>query len=188
MPERKVSWDQVLEQYQISVGGTTEQDGIGVSQDRLVQYRLYIRGITESSGRYFPSELTIEDARKYANELQSGSLSVGTQQKRLDGLRNLFRIANEYGLVEGNPFANLRIKRPRGTEENSYRPFTKEELKAITKLVRSMEKIDRRWVFEALLCTGARAAEVMKLRHTDLCQTEDGVWFFDFKHEPIHQY
>lgn len=188
LPERKVSWDQVLEQYAISVGGTTEQDGIGVSKDRLTQYRLYIRDITESSGRYFPSELTIEDARRYANELQSGPLAVGTQQKRLDGLRNLFQIANQYGLIEGNPFANLRIKVPRGTEENSYRPFSRDELKSIIRLVRSMQKIDRRWVIEALLCTGARAAEVIKLRHTDLCQTEDGIWYLDFKHQPTHQF
>lgn len=30
LPERKVSWEEVLEQYAISVGGTTEDDGVGV--------------------------------------------------------------------------------------------------------------------------------------------------------------
>ena len=36
----------------------------------------------------------------------------------------------------------------------------------------------------ALLCTGARAGEVLKLRHRDICQTKDGVWYVDFKHQP----
>ena len=29
LPEKKVSWEQVLEQCAISVGGTTEEDGMG---------------------------------------------------------------------------------------------------------------------------------------------------------------
>ena len=37
LPEKKISWEQLLDQYLISVGGTTENDGVGVSEDRILQ-------------------------------------------------------------------------------------------------------------------------------------------------------
>ena len=40
LPEKKVSWEQVLEQYAISEGGTTEEEGIGLSKDRINEYKL----------------------------------------------------------------------------------------------------------------------------------------------------
>ena len=188
LPQKQVSWAQVLEQYAISVGGTTEDDGIGVSKDRIAQYRLYIREICEVSGKAFPAELQVDHARQYVNHLQQGSLAIKTQQKRVDGLRNLYQIAIQYGLLDENPFGNMRIKVPRGSEENSYRSFTADELKAILQQVRKINKIDRCWVVEALLCTGARAAEIIKLRHSDIAQTEAGIWYLDFKHQPTDAY
>ena len=188
LPKRKLTWEDLLEQYRISVGGTTESEGIGVSQDRIAQYQLAIREICESSQRYFPDELTQDDARRYVNELQQGSRSVNTQRKRLDALKNLYAIGIQYGLLESNPFQNLRIKVPRGTEEKTYRPFTRDELAKICKVVQAMPRIDRRWVIDALICTGARAGEIIKLRTTDIKKTEDGIWYFDFKHDPIGEY
>ena len=188
LPEKQVSWEQLLEQYAITVGGTTEKDGIGVSRNRIIQYKLYIREVIKITRKHFPGELTIDDARLFVNKLQTGSLAVGTQQKRLDGLRHLYQIAIEYGLLESNPFTSMRIKVPRGAEENSYRSFTKDELKAIFSHIRRMKKMDRQWVIEALLCTGARTGEILKLRNSDICQTEEGIWFIDFKHQPTGDY
>ena len=115
-------------------------------------------------------------------------LAVGTQQKRLDGLPNLFNVAIQYGLLDVNPFSSMKIKVPRGAEKKSYRAFHKEELKAIFDLLRLKRNPDRLWVVRALLCTGARAAEVLKLRHSDIAQTEVDVWYLDFKHQPTDVY
>ena len=175
LPEKKVSWEQVLEQYAISVGGTTEEEGIGVSKDRIDEYKLYIRDIIKLSHRYFPDELTVDDARMFVNEIQTGSLAVGTQQERLDGLRHLYQIAIQYGLLNENPFASMQNKVPRGEEDNSYRSFTKDGLKAIISRIRELKKIECQWVIEALLCTGARTGEILKLRHGDICQTKGDI-------------
>ena len=110
-------------------------------------------------------------------------LAVGTQQKRLDGLRNLFNVAIQYGLLDVNPFSSMKTKAPRGAEEKSYRAFHKEELKAIFDLLRLKRNPDRLWVVRALLCTGARAAELLKLRHSDIAQTEADVWYLNFKYQ-----
>ena len=77
--EKQLSWEELLDQYAISVGGITEDDGVGVSRERIQQYRLFIKDICKSSSKQFPGELTVDDARNYVNCLQKGSLAVATQ-------------------------------------------------------------------------------------------------------------
>ena len=159
-----------------------------MSKDQIIEHKLYIRDIIKLSQKHYPDELTVDDARLFVNKLQRGSLAVGTHQKRLYGLRHLYQIAIQYGLLNDNPFAGMRIKVPRGAEENSYRSFTKDELKAIISHIKKMKKMDRQWVIEALLCTGARTGEILRLRHGDICQTKGGIWYLDFKHQPTGDY
>ena len=64
LPKRKVTWEQVLEQYRISVGGTTESDGQGVGEDRIAAYKNAIADFSRRIGKRFPNEATIDDARK----------------------------------------------------------------------------------------------------------------------------
>ena len=73
-------------------------------------------------------------------------------------------------------------------EKETYRSFTKDELITINSIDRDIQKIERRWLIDALICTGARAAEVLKLRSTDVKQTEEGIWYFNFKHQPNDKY
>ena len=94
-----------------------------MSKDRILQYKLYIKDICKVSGKYLPDDLTVNDARNYGNNLQKGLLAVGIQQKRLDGLPNLFNVAIQYGLLDVNPFSSMKIKVPRGAEKKSYRAF-----------------------------------------------------------------
>ena len=92
----------------------------GVSKDQIIEHKLYIRDIIKLSQKHCPDKLTVDDARLFVNKLQTGSLAVGTHQERLYGLRHLYQIAIQYGLLNDNPFASMRIKVPRGAEENSY--------------------------------------------------------------------
>lgn len=188
LPVKQQTWEQLLDQYLISAGGITEIDGIGVSQDRIAAYRLSIREICESSKKYFPNELTQDDVRKFVNSLQQGTLAIKTQRKRLDALRHLFDVGLRNGLVDANVFLGFKITKPRGVEAATYRSFTKDELVTISSAIQAMPKIDRRWAFDALLCTGARSGEILKLRTTDIQQSETGVWYFAFKHEPTSKY
>ncbi|MDB4484654.1 hypothetical protein N9026_00395 [bacterium] len=68
-PKVKVTWDQVLDQYLISVVGITEVDGIGVGKNRIKTYRRYIKEFQTIIGKHFPDEVDMEDARQYANHL-----------------------------------------------------------------------------------------------------------------------
>lgn len=188
LPVKRLSWEQLLDQYVISVGGITEVDGVGIAKDRLAQYRLAIRVMCQSSGTCFPTELTTDHVRTFVNELQQSGLSANTQRKRLDALRHLFEIGIRYALVDVNPFAAFKISVPRGTEVCTYRSFSRDELKRINQSVQAMASMDRRWVIDALICLGARTGEVVKLRTTDLEQSEDGIWYLSFKHQPKHQY
>ena len=128
LPKRKVTWEQVLEQYSISVGGTTESDGQGVGQDRIAAYKNAIADFIEKTGKHFPDEATIDEAREYANALQASELAIRTQQKKFEMIKHLYKVAVEYGLLNHNPLLSISIKRPKGSTVNTYRPFTRDEL------------------------------------------------------------
>ena len=188
LPKRKVTWEQVLEQYRISVGGTTEADGQGVGKDRIAAYRNAIADITKRTGKHFPDELKIDDARKYANALQASDLAIRTQQKKYEMIKYLYKVAVEYGLLNSNPLLNISIKRPKGSTVKTYRSFTREELILIFVYLNRTADTSRQWVVNALLCTGARSAEVICLRTGDIKRTKAGTTYFDFVHRPQDEY
>ena len=188
LPKRKVTWEQVLEQYRISVGGTTESDGQGVGEDRIAAYQNAIADFIEKTGKHFPDEVTIDEAREYANALQESELAIRTQQKKFEMIKNLYKVAVEYGLLNSNPLLSISIKRPKGSTVKTYRSFTREELVRIFEYLNQTSDASRQWVVNALLCTGARSAEVICLRTADIKRTKAGVYYFDFVHKPLDEY
>ncbi len=184
LPKRKVTWEQLVEQYRLSVGGTIETVGQGVTEGRVQDYEVAIKEIIQSTGKSFPDELTTDHIRDYVNDLMGGTLAVKTQQKKLTIINNLYKIGVQYGLLTFNPVQDIKIKRPKGSKQNTYRSFTKEELVRIFKLMRQVSNVHRQWVAEALLCSGGRSAEIVCLRHSDIRKTKAGVYFFHFKHDP----
>lgn len=188
LPKGKVTWDQVLEQYLISVGGITEVDGIGVGKDRIKTYRRYIKEFQTIIGKHFPDEVDIEDARQYANHLAKTQLKPPSQSKRIRAIRHLYRIAISYGLVNCNPLGTIQVPVPKGVVQQTCRPFTKDELKIVYKFVHQSLDVDRHWVFDALIATGARASEIICLRYRDIGVTDAGIRYIHFKHEPLDKY
>ena len=188
LPNRKVTWEQVVDQYRLSVGGTTETAGQGVSEGRIKDYWISIRDLTAGTGKESPDELTIDDIRRYTNALMQSELSVKTQQKKLTMIKHLFKVAVQFGLLDRNPVENITIRRPKGSKKQTYRSFTKEELANIFELLPKVGDIHRQWVIDALLCTGARSAEVVCLRHGDIKRTKEHIYYFDFTHDPQGTY
>ena len=188
LPNRKVSWEQIVDQYRLSVGGTTETAGQGVSEGRIKDYWISIRDVIAGTGKEFPDELTIDDIRAYTNALMQSDLSVKTQQKKLTMIKHLFKVAVQFGLLDHNPVENITIRRPKGAKKQTYRSFTKEELANIFELLPKVGDIHRQWVIDALLCTGARSAEVVCLRHGDVKRTKAHVYYFDFTYDPQGTY
>jgi len=188
LPKRKVTWEQLVEQYRLSVGGTTETEGQGVGEGRIKDYWIAIKDLIKSTGTLFPDEITIDGIREYVNGLSKSNLAIRTQQKKLTLISYLFKIGVQYGLLTNNPVQNITIKNPKGAQQNSYRSFTREELISIFELLRKVGDYQRQWVVNALLCTGGRSAEIYCLRQGDIKRTEAGIYYFDFKHDPQGRY
>ena len=189
-PKRKTTWKDLFAEWRRKTGGTLEIDGYGVSEDRDEPYLVAIKEFEEEISRAFPAELTIDDGRRYVRWLQEGSgKSIRTQQGRLGCLRNLLKIGKQEGLLDENVFTDLKISTPSGAEDESgYRPFTRAETIDIFKLLTAETDEAKQFLHYILLCTGCRLNEALQLRTHDIKQTDTGVWFIDFKHEPTAEY
>lgn len=188
LPKAQLTFDRLLEAWLADVGGITERDGIGVSEERVSAYRRTIEDLIAVTGCHFPAEVGIEEARQYFEHLQSSSWAIATRQKRLGTINNLYSLSVRLGLLDVNPFSEFKLKIPKGTRTSNYRPFTRDELIAIFSRIKEMPSNERKIVPLILLMTGARLSDVVYLRHTDVKRTEAGIYYFDFKHEPQHKY
>lgn len=188
LPKAQLTFERLLEAWLADAGGITERDGIGVSEDRVSAYQKSIEDLIAVTGCHFPAEVGIEEARQYYEHLQASSWAIGTKQKRLGTINNLYSLSVQLGLLDINPFSELKLKVPKGTRTSNYRSFTYDELIAIFTRIKEMPPNERKIVPLILLMTGARLSDVMYLRHTDVKRTDAGVYYFDFKHEPQHKY
>ena len=172
----------------VDAGGTRDDDGVGVTRDRVNRYWTAIKEITESSGKTYPNEINAEDARKYVQVLQRSTRAVSSQRQRLGLLKGLFKIAIRYGYADSNAFASMAIRIPKGAEPDTYRPFTNEELVMIFRYIKEQEPNNKSLGPLVLLATGARIGEISKLRHEDLKTTDSGISYLDMVHDPDGQF
>ena len=186
LPKKQLSWRDLFLAWLQSTGGVLEQDGYGVSQERQRPYQVAIGEFQKSITPNPPAELTIEDARRYLDWLQDESaLAPRTQQARLICIRNLLKIGVQQGLIDANPFSELTISTPAGLhDEQGYRPFSKQELIGVFETFKDESALHYQLVPHVLLATGCRLNEAVQLRTIDIKQTEAGVWYIDWRHEP----
>ena len=188
IPQSKVTYADLLEQWLLDAGGLRTETGIGISQKRYESYQRIIQELIEITGKHFPAEVTIADARKYVNAIQSGSLAIRTKQQRIGSISNLFSIAVRFGLLETNAFGEMKIKLPKNMKEQNYRPFSKGELQSIVNDLKNCRDQSRAMIVKTLLVTGARSSDISQLRHTDIKQTSGGIWYLDLVDEPDVEY
>jgi len=188
LPQSRVTFEDLLKQWLLDAGGLRNENGIGVSQKRYEMYQRIYQEVIEISGKHFPAELTVADARKYVNTIQEGSLAIRTKQQRIGCISNLFGVAVRYGLLESNPFGEMRIKLPKNMKEQNYRPFTKTELQAIMNELKNCKNQSRAMIVKTLFVTGARSSDISQLRHRDIKQTQAGIWYLDLVDERDVQY
>lgn len=184
LPTSRATFDMLLDRWLIEAGGVRESDGIGISQNRIKKYNYVIRLIKEHSGKQFPSDLNVADARAFVAHLQQQDGSPTTKQNKLQTLNNLMRIGLRTGLISTNPFEGMQLKIPKGATINSYRSFTDNELIKIFDYLNTLGNNERSMLVTALLMTGARCADISYIRHTDVKQNADGIWYFDFVDDP----
>ena len=188
LPSRKVTFETLVDEWLAEVGGIREIDGVGVGQERIDVYRRAIAELIETTQRHYPDEIEIEQARVYLSHLQARDCGIATRQRYLTVIKNLYSLGVRLGYLDANPFAEMKIVIPKGTRSSGYRPFSKEELVAIFTDLKEMQGNERAIVPFLLLMTGARLSDVMYLRHTDVKQSDTGVWYFDMVDCPQDQY
>lgn len=188
LPKKQVTYEELLEQFELSAGGTVERDGVGITEKRMRAYRHIVGELQRITAKSFPNELTIKDARRFLNEIQQSKLSARSKSERITLARMLFKNALQVGLVEINPFESILFRTAKGTKQQTYRSFTKQELKSIYKYIHDTQDTERCFVFDSLLCTGARQGEIIHLRRGDIKTTDSGVVYFEFTHEPTAEY
>ena len=188
LPARRVTYEQLIDEWVRDAGGIREIDGVGVGQKQVEQYRAHIAELIEVTQLHYPDELDINTARQYLTHIQLSKLATATKQTRMVTVSNLFAIGMRVGLLNQNPFVGLRIKRPKGERDKGYRPFTQEELVVIFKEINSLPPNQKNILPLILLMTGARVGDIIFLRHRDIQQTKKGTWFFNMVDEPQDEY
>ena len=103
-------------------------------------------------------------------------------------IKNLYKVAVEYGLLTSNPLLSISIRRPKGSTVKTYRPFTREELVKIFDYLNKKTDVSRQWVINALLCSGGRSGEIIRLRTGDIKKSKAGAYYFNFVHRPRDEY
>ena len=103
-------------------------------------------------------------------------------------MTKLFGIGVRIGLLQKNPFAGMIINVPRAERKRGYRPFTRKEVISIFTKINSLKPEQKNILPLTLLMTGARAGDILFLRHSDIAQTTDGVWYFKMVDRPMDEY
>ncbi len=189
-PKRLVSWEDLFKCWRISVGGVMEEDGYGISTKRDAHYLTAIKEIQKALGELTPIEVTPALARKYIEYLHTETnLSVRTKQKRISLLLTLYKQGIREGLVDINPFSSLQIITPVELVETSgYVSLDREQLILVFKEFAKIRGIYHWFIPWICLVTGCRIAEALQLRTWDIKQTDNGIWYFDWKHQATGEY
>ncbi len=188
LPARRVTYQQLLDAWLTDAGGIREIDGVGVGKKQHEQYETNIAELIRITELHYPAELSVSDVRKYLMHLQNTSLATTTKQLRMSMLTNLFAIGVRVGLLEANPFVGMAITAPRAERKRSYRPFARQEIIDIFNKVNTFSREQKSILPLTLLMTGARAGDILFLRHSDVAQTKDGVWYFKMLDRPTDEY
>ena len=188
LPTAKVTFETLVKEWLAEAGGIREIDGVGVGQKRIGVYERAITELIQATERHYPSEIGIEQARAYLKHIQEKDCAVTTKQRYLSVIKQLYSLGVRLGYLDANPFSEMKITIPKGTRSSGYRPFTQEELIAIFSDLKKIKGNERSIVPLLLLMTGARLSDVMYLRHSDVKQSDKGVWYFDMVDCPQDQY
>ena len=189
-PKRQLTWEELMQLWRLSTGGVLEEAGYGVSEQRDGAYIRAIKTFKQQMGELLPNDLTEADSRQFIRWLREGSgLAVRTQQDRLGCLKNLMKVGRREGVVTSNPFDVSVISAPAGADDQQgYRPLTKQEIVQVFELLKNEEQQVKRFLQYILLCQGCRLSEALQLRTQDIKQTDSGIWFINWQHEPTAQF
>nr|WP_314073582.1 site-specific integrase [uncultured Roseococcus sp.] len=124
--------------------------------------------------------VTVEDIRKWRDDLKGRDLNNNTVNARFGAVRQVFIRAEADGLIPLNP-ADHKLRLPK-QKAASRSPYSQEDAKRILEASRSETRASRRWAHWLMAFSGARVGEVLQLMGRDVRQ-EGGIWFMEISPE-----
>ena len=134
---------------------------IGLSEASLIQYNTILGYLLKFHDKGL-AEMTSDDIREWFNHL----LDKGTTARTVDNYRrylsSFYNFCNVEGLIFTNPMKKIEgIKQPKQVKQ----PFSSEE---IALLRNNCENLREKAIFELLLSSGVRVAELSNINRDDL--------------------
>lgn len=145
------------------------------SKETIRSYKSYISKLKRYKPELFFSEITKEFIEGYEAYMINNGNGINTRHKALSWMRTVARRATADGLITGNPFQHIILKRKPGERE----ALNENELNRLEKIL--AEGVVNGYLANALRCflfsvyTGLRYSDVRNLRFSDIQKsTENG--------------
>jgi len=135
-----------------------------------------IRRFASATGEKPLAQLTKQDAYKYAALKAKEDAANKTISDHIGCVSVLLTWCEQRGLIESNPFANLKLHNYGKPQENRH-GFTKEQLYQLFQLEIAPRE---RLLLEIMITTGMREDEAALLEWEDI-KEEEGILFFDLR-------
>jgi integrase len=126
------------------------------------------------------ARVTVEDIRKWRDDLKARGLNNNTVNARLGAVKQVFLRAESDGLIGANP-AEAKLRLPKQKAAPRY-PYSQEDAQRILEASRSEPRASRRWAHWLMAFSGARVGEVLQLMGRDVRQ-EGSIWFMEISPE-----
>lgn len=123
-------------------------------------------------------QLSRHEVQVFHGVLKANGLAPATADHHLKVLRHAMNLAVDFGLIERNPLARIKLFNEDNRVENV---LSEEQLKALVKVLEEDDSRPVCLIAQFLLCTGARRSEVLSARweHIDLQKRH---WLIPAKH------
>ena len=159
----KVTFGEYAKEWGESYTGRTAK---GLRPQTLADYRALLeRDAVPFFGRMQLAVIEPRDVKRFASELTSRGLALGSVRKVLAPVRVLLATAFEDGLIRSNPAVGVRVSRPVQVEDDEQaKALSEEELRAVLTQV----PVEWRLFFEFLSHTGLRIGEAIALTWADV--------------------
>ena len=130
--------------------------------------RLCVRRFVELLGNVRAHDVTRDHAIAYRDALENlWHLKPENIAGHLARMHAMFSVAMSEGLIPGNPFHGVRIRKRSGSVAHRRQGFSPEQVKAIFAALKD-ESEDFSWVVRLLAYHGMRSGEVCQLRCDDV--------------------
>jgi integrase len=122
--------------------------------------KYHVDDLKRHAGHDDAERLTVEDIRKWRDDLKARGLNNNTVNARFGAVRQVFARAEADGLISANP-AEAKLRLPKVASAPRY-PYSQDDARRILEASRGEARPSRRWSHWVMAFSGARVGEVLQ--------------------------